>query len=88
MASDERLKRQGLLQEKEQRAKYLAILMHGLKDRIRTQTDQHRKIEEIDVSVLRVTVDELTNHNQEYERLLREIAALREDLGLPRYEAR
>lgn len=88
MSSDARLRMEGLLQEKEQQARHLAIRMHGLKKQLREQTDQHRPIGELDVSVVRAAVDDLTTSNQAYEALLKEIAALREDLGLPRYEPR
>lgn len=86
MGSDERLLNQGRLVEAEQRAQHLAIKLHGLKRQLREQTDPHRPIAELDVSVLRVVLDDLATTEAEYQRTLTTIAALREDLGLPRYE--
>ncbi len=88
MPSDERLLNQGRLVEAEQKAKGLAIKIHGLKEQLRRQSDPHRRIEDLDVSAMRVTIDGLAEANMQYERLLQEIATLREDLGLPRYEPR
>ncbi|WP_447978095.1 hypothetical protein [Candidatus Nitrospira bockiana] len=86
MASEERLLNLGRLQEKEQQARLLAIKIHRLKDEIRRETDPHRRIEDLNVTALRVALEDLGTANARYEQLLSEIAALREDLGLPRYE--
>ncbi|MCS6290364.1 MAG: hypothetical protein H8K10_15520 [Nitrospira sp.] len=88
MASDEFYRRQGLLLEKEQKAQHLAIKIHGIRDRIRRLTDPHSPIGDMDVSSVRVEVDSLVDAEQQREALLREIKALREDMGLPRYESR
>ncbi|HNP80143.1 MAG TPA: hypothetical protein PKN47_01670 [Nitrospira sp.] len=88
MASDEFYRRQGLLLEKEQKAQHLAIKIHGMRDRIRRMTDPHRPIDEVNLSELRVEMDAYTEAQQQRETLIREIKALREDMGLPRYESR
>ncbi len=74
--------------EREQDARRLAIKMRGLKEDIRRQTDPHRPIEALDLPTLQVALDGLAEANEEYNRCLAAIAALREDLGLPRYEER
>lgn len=88
MASDEYLRRQGLLQEKEQQAQILAIKIHGMRDRIRRMTDPHRPIDEVNLSELRVEMDAYTEAQERREVLIGEIASLREDMGLPRYQSR
>ena len=88
MASDERLRAEGLLLEKEQRARHVAVNMYGLKDRVRSLVDKHRPIDRLDTESLSVAVAELAIADQEFERLKDEIQALREDLGKPRTEIR
>lgn len=88
MASDERLRQEGLLLEKEQRARHVAVNLYGLKDRVRALVDKHKSLDLLDTEALRVSVLELTQADQEFERLLDEIRALREDLGLPPAEIR
>jgi hypothetical protein len=88
MASDERLRQEGLLLEKEQRARHVAINMHGLKDRMRTLVDKHQGLEALDTQALEVVWIELRTADLEFDRLLKEIQALREDLGKPQTEIR
>ena len=88
MASDDRLRKQGLLLEKEQRARHVAVNIYGFKDRIRALTDKHKSIELLDLESLQVAVDELTKADQEFEQLKADIAALREDLGMPQWVLR
>lgn len=83
MASDERLRQQGLLLEKEQRARHVAVNMYGLKDRVRQLVDKHKSIDQLDTEALSVAVNELARADQEFERLIAEIRTLRDDLGLP-----
>ena len=88
MASDERLRAEGLLLEKEQRARHVAVHIYGLKDRVRGLVDKHKAIEALDTEALSVAVSELALADQEFERLKEEIHALREDLGKPHAEIR
>lgn len=88
MASDERLRQEGLLLQKEQRARHVAVNIYGLKDRIRVLTDKHKSIELLDLEALQVAVDELTNADREFEQLKLDIASLREDLGMPKWVLR
>ena len=88
MASDERLLNQGRLVETEQKAKSAALRIHWLKNQVRAMTDPHRDIKDLDTTALRIAVDDLAQVNMQYEGLLKLIAELREDLGLPRYEPR
>jgi hypothetical protein len=88
MASDERLRQEGLLLEKEQRARHVAVNIYGLKDRVRSLVDKHKSIDALDTESLRVAVTELAKADQEFERLKDEIGLLREDLGMPREEIR
>ena len=88
MASDERLRAEGLLLEKEQRARHVAVNIYGFKDRVRSLVDRYTAIERLDTEALSVAVSELALADQEFERLKEEIQALREDLGKPRTEIR
>ena len=88
MASDERLRAEGLLLEKEQRARHVAVNLYGLKDRVRALVDKHKSLDQLDTEALSVAVSELQKADQEFERLKEEIAALREDLGKPQTEIR
>lgn len=88
MASDERLRQEGLLLEKEQRARHVAVNMYGLKDRVRSLVDKHASIEALDTEALSVAVTELAKADQEFERLKEEIRLLREDLGKPQTDIR
>lgn len=88
MASDERLRQQGLLLQKEQRARHVAVNIYGLKDRVRALVDKHKSIDALDTEALSVAVDELAKADQEFETLKEEIRLLREDLGLPQEEIR
>lgn len=88
MASDDRLRSQGLLLEKEQRARHVALTIYGLKDRVRQLVDKHRSISELDTESLSVAVSQLQQADEAFERLKDEIRLLREDLGLPHTEIR
>lgn len=88
MASDDRLRAEGLLLEKEQRARHVAVNIYGLKDRVRSLVDKHKSIDHLDTESLSVAVAELAQADQEFERLKDEIQELREDLGKPRTEIR
>lgn len=88
MASDERLRQQGLLLEKEQRARHVAVQIYALKDAVRQLVDKHKSIELLDTASLSVAVSELTRTDREFEQLKSEIRALREDLGFPQEEIR
>lgn len=88
MASDARLMNIGRLQEKEHEARHLAVKIHGLRQQIRTCSDPFKPIEDLDVTAMRVSLDDLVEASARYEQLLKEIALLREDLGMPRYEPR
>ena len=88
MASDERLRQEGLLLEKEQRARHVAVNIYGLKDRVRALVDKHKSIDALDTEALSVAVSELAKADQEFERLKDEIRALRDDLGKPQTEIR
>ena len=88
MASDDRLRQEGLLLEKEQRARHVAVNLYGLKDRVRALVDKHKSLDQLDTEALSVAVSELATADQEFERLKEEIAALREDLGKPQTEIR
>ena len=83
MASDERLRQQGLLLQKEQRARHVAVNIYGLKDRVRALVDKHKSIDALDTEALSVAVDELAQADHEFELLKEEIRLLRDDLGLP-----
>lgn len=86
--SDERLRRRGLLAEKEQRAQLLALKVRALKRQLNELTDPHRDIKDINTTELRMHVDDLQAATEAFDALLKEIASLREDLGMPRYEIR
>lgn len=88
MASDERLRQQGLLLEKEQRARHVAVHIYGLKDRVRSLVDKHKSIDLLDTEALSVAVNELAKADREFEQLKDEIRLIREDLGLPQEEIR
>lgn len=88
MASDERLRQEGLLLEKEQRARHVAINLYGLKDRMRALLDKHQPLDALDTEALTVAFTELRTADLEFERLKDEIHALREDLGKPATEIR
>lgn len=88
MASDDRLRQEGLLLEKEQRARHVAVNIYGLKDRVRTLVDKHKSIDALDTEALSVAVAELARADQEFERLKDEIRLLRDDLGKPQTEIR
>ena len=88
MSSDERLRAEGLLLEKEQRARHVAVNLYGLKDRVRALVDKHKSLEDLDTEALSVAVSELARADQEFERLKDEIRLLREDLGKPQTEIR
>lgn len=88
MASDDRLRQEGLLLEKEQRARHVAVNIYGLKDRVRTLVDKHKAIDALDTEALSVAVAELARADQEFERLKDEIRLLRDDLGKPQTEIR
>ena len=88
MASDDRLRQEGLLLEKEQRARHVAVNIYGLKDRVRALVDKHKSIDALDTEALSVAVSELAQADQEFEQLKEEIYALREDLGKPQTEIR
>jgi hypothetical protein len=88
MASDDRLRQQGLLLEKERRARHVAVHIYGLKDRVRSLVDKHKSIDTLDTEALSVAVNELALADREFETLKTEIKLLREDLGLPQEEIR
>lgn len=88
MASDERLRQQGLLLEKEQRARHVAVNIYGLKDRVRQLVDKHRPIDTLDTEALSVAVNELAKADHEFELLKAAIRLLRDDLGLPQEDIR
>ncbi len=88
MSSDERLRHKGLLAEKEQRAKVLALKIQDLRERLRMLSDPHRPHRPDDTSRMRVALDELVDAEVEWERVLRDIQALRDDLGLSPMEVR
>jgi len=88
MSADDVLRMKGALAEKEQEAKRLAILLAGHRDRVRQMTDRHKPVEKIDTTELRVEVDTIVDLNARLQTLLDEIAELRRDLNLDRYEAR
>lgn len=88
MASDERLRQEGLLLEKEQRARHVAVNIYGMKDRVRALVDKHKSIDALDTESLSVAVAELAKADQEFERLKDEIRELRDDLGKPHTEIR
>lgn len=83
MASDERLRQKGLLLEKEQRARHVAVNIYGLKDRIRQLVDKHKSIDKLDTEALSVAVRELAKADSEFETLKAEIYSLRDDLDMP-----
>ncbi len=78
----------GQLAERENEAKILAIAIHGLKLEMRLYLSEHAKPDELAVDRVRQLADELVTAHTRYAVLLTEVAALREELGLPRYEAR
>lgn len=88
MGSEERLRQQGLLLDKERRARHVAVNMYGLKDRVRALVDKHKSIDLLDTEALSVAVNELATADREFETLKTEIHLLREDLGLPQEEIR
>lgn len=88
MASNDRLRMEGLLLEKEQRARHVAVNIYGYKDRVRALVDRHQAIDALDSEALRVAVYELMQADQEFEQIKAEIHALREDLGKPNTEIR
>lgn len=88
MASDERLRQQGLLLEKEQKARHVAVRIYGLKDLVRQLVDKHKSIELLDTEALRVAVNDLAQADRDFETLKSEIRLLRDDLGLPQEEIR
>ncbi|MDT7040858.1 hypothetical protein [Candidatus Nitronereus thalassa] len=81
MSSPERLMNVGRLKEAEQKAKTLAIKIHGLRETLRTHTDRHRPVESIDTEVLAVTLKDLVEAKTEFEVVTDQIRALKEDLG-------
>lgn len=88
MANAERLLNEGRLLEAEHEAQRLAIAMAGHRQRLRTLADPFEPIEQLDLAAMRVELDELQAKELRYDALLLQIAALRDALGKPRYEAR
>lgn len=85
--SDTRLRHIGLLQEKEQRAKVLALKIRDLRERLNSLTDPHRT-NEVETGRLRMLIDDWQAAETEFDQLIKDAAALRDELGLPRYEIR
>lgn len=85
--SDTRLRHIGLLQEKEQRAKVLALKIRDLRERLNSLTDPHRT-NEVETGRLRMLIDDWQAAETEFDQLIKDAAALRDELGMPRYEIR
>lgn len=85
--SDTRLRHIGLLQEKEQRAKLLALKIRDLRERINQLTDPHRT-NDVETGRLRMLIDDWQAAEVEFDQLTKDAAALRDELGMPRYEIR
>lgn len=86
--SEMRMRHLGVLVEKEQQAKFLALKIKDVRERLNLLTDPHRAIAHIDIGRMRMLLDDLTGAQEEFDRLIDEARLLREDLGLPRYEIR
>jgi len=84
----ERTMKMGQLKEREDEAKTLAIRMAGAKRDLRLYLPEVGKLEDLDPQRIHQLSKELGDAHERYATVLEEIAALREDLGLPRYEAR
>lgn len=82
-SSPQRLENLGRLKEKKQRAMELAVLMHGYRQKINSDTNPHRPIEELDTAALSVVWEQLEKAMIEHRTLCEEIRALCEDLGEP-----
>ena len=70
----ERLRHEGLLGEKERRAKSLRLKCEGLRDAIRTMLDPFQPIEELNIEAAFETMSELLSL---YVKLLEELGDIR-----------
>lgn len=86
--SETRQRHLGQLYEKEQRAQLLALKIRDLRERLNQLTDPHRSADKVDTSRMRMLIDEWQAAETEFDQLTKEAAALRDELGMPRYEIR
>lgn len=86
--SETRQRHLGQLYEKEQRAQLLALKIRDLRERLNQLTDPHRSADKVETSRLRMLIDDWQAAETEFDQLTKEAAALRDELGMPRYEIR
>ncbi len=86
--SDTRQRHLGQLYEKEQRAQVLALKIRDLRERLNHLTDPHRSADKVETSRMRMLIDDWQAAETEFDQLIREAAALRDELGMPRYDIR
>ena len=79
--SEERLRFQGRLAEKEQEMKSLIVRIAGLRDSIRIMLDPFGPLPDIKADVVAAQAVELANHHIRYMELRQEITAIEKVLG-------
>lgn len=84
----ERTMKQGQLATAEQEARSLAIRIQGLKRELRIYLAEHQAPQDLEASRVQQLSEDLTSAHMDYEARINTIAALRDDMGLPRYESR
>jgi len=82
MTSDSRLMKLGALAEWENEAKILSIKIHGLRNLIHAETDQFKPIDAVNVSALRVALDDLCEADLKLMHLKTKLRDIRDDLGI------
>lgn len=86
--SETRQRHLGQLYEKEQRAQVLALKIRDIRERLNQLTDPHRSADKVETSRMRMLIDDWQAAEVEFDQLIKEAAALRDELGMPRYEIR
>lgn len=81
MPSEEVLRNRGRLGLAQKEAKALAIKADMLRTSLRSHTDRHTRIEDLDEEAASVTLSELIETKMKLVKVQKEIKSLREDLG-------
>lgn len=84
----ERTMQLGQLAEAEHKMKQLAIAISGLKKEMRIYLAEHAKPEELEAARVGQLAEHLRKAHEDFESYRNTVTSLRDDLGLPRYEAR
>ena len=79
---NERLENQGRLQELKLEAKKLSISIHGLIHTLRTETNPHKDISEMNAELVHEQAFELSQKIDEYKGCGAKIDALKKALGI------